>query len=295
MSDILNVFSVDVEDYFQVSAFDNCVRREEWDDYPSRVVGNTQRILHLLEQCQVRATFFVLGWVARRFPHLVKEIHRGGHEIASHGFWHRLVYDQTPDEFREDVRTSRDTLQHITGTPVVAYRAPSFSIIKRSLWALEILVEEGFSIDSSIFPIHHDRYGTPGAESHIRQVDTAAGPLREVPPSVTKIARLNIPIGGGYFRLYPWPFTHSCLRRINQQTRQPFMFYVHPWELDPLQPRVQVGSRRSRMRHYLNLHKTEPRLQKLLSSFRLGTLTDSLQHLQASIAGQPAAELSRAS
>ena len=171
MPKTLNSITVDVEDYFQVSAFDPCIQRDAWDDYQSRVVANTHRILDLFNRHEVRATFYVLGWVANRFPQLVKEIHQQGHEVGSHGFWHRLVYDQTPDEFRQDLRLSRDTLQQIIGTPVVAYRAPSFSITKRSLWALEILVEEGFSIDSSIFPIHHDRYGIPGAESHILKID----------------------------------------------------------------------------------------------------------------------------
>lgn len=278
MADFVNAFTVDVEDYFQVSAFEKYIRRDEWDSFPSRVVANTQRMLRLLDRFQVRATFFVLGWVASRYPQLVEDIHRAGHEIGSHSFWHRLVYDQTPNEFREDLCASRDVLEQIVGGPVTAYRAPSFSITKRSLWALEILVEEGFSIDSSIFPVYHDRYGIPDAEPHFHRIQTRAGPLWEAPPSVARLAGLNVPLGGGYFRLYPWYLTRWCLRRINRQARQPFMFYVHPWEIDPQQPRVPVRSYRSRSRHYLNLHKTEPRLENLLRSFCMSTITDALQN-----------------
>jgi predicted deacetylase len=176
-------------------------------------------MLRLLDRYEVRATFFVLGWVANRFPQLIKEIHREGHEIASHGYWHRLVYQQTPDDFRSDLRRSREVLEQLTGTAVVAYRAPSFSITERSRWALQILVEEGFTIDSSIFPVRHDRYGIPGAERHIHEIHTSAGTLWEFPPSVTRIAGCNVPVGGGYFRLYPWHLTRHCLRRINRHAR----------------------------------------------------------------------------
>jgi polysaccharide deacetylase family protein (PEP-CTERM system associated) len=274
MAEIVNAFTVDVEDYFQVSAFDPHISRDQWDDFPCRVVANTHRILKLLDSYQVHGTFFVLGWVASRFPQLIKDIHRGGHEVASHGFWHRLIYSQTPVDFRSDVRLSRDTLEQIVGERVTAYRAPSFSITTRSLWALEILVEEGFTVDSSIFPIHHDRYGIPNAQTAIHELSTPAGCLCEAPPSVASIGGVRLPVGGGYFRLYPWQLSAACLRQINHRSRRPFIFYVHPWELDPEQPRLRVRKLRSRFRHYLNLHRTESRLHKLLQTFRLSSLRD---------------------
>ena len=196
-SAIVNAFTVDVEDYYQVSAFEKHVDRVDWDRYESRVGPNTRRLLDLLDHHQVQATFFVLGWVAQRQPDLVRDIHRRGHEIGSHGYWHRLIYDQSPQEFRDDLRQSRDVLDSILGTPVTAYRAPSFSITSRSRWALEILGEEGFLVDSSVFPIHHDRYGIPGAPRRLHRIATASGTLWEFPPSVARLARLNIPVGGG--------------------------------------------------------------------------------------------------
>jgi polysaccharide deacetylase family protein (PEP-CTERM system associated) len=274
MAEIVNAFTVDVEDYFQVSAFDPHVSRDQWADFPCRVVGNTHRILKLLDSYQVRGTFFVLGWVASRFPQLIKDICRGGHEVASHGFWHHLIYTQTPADFRNDLRLSRDTLEQIIGKGITAYRAPSFSITRNSLWALEILVEEGFTVDSSVFPIHHDRYGIPNAQTSIHELSTPAGSLCEAPPSVASIGGVRLPVGGGYFRLYPWRLSAACLRQINHRCRRPFIFYVHPWELDPEQPRLRVRKLRSRFRHYVNLGRTEARLHKLLQTFRLSTLQD---------------------
>jgi polysaccharide deacetylase family protein (PEP-CTERM system associated) len=271
---ILNAFTVDVEDYFQVSAFERHIDRNGWSQWESRVAANTHRILELLDRHRIRATFFVLGWIAERYPELVREIDACGHEIASHGYWHRLIYQQTPEEFRADLRRSRDVLQEAIGQPVTAHRAASFSITKQSLWALEILVEEGFLLDSSVFPIHHDRYGIPGAEPRLHRLTTAAGPLWEFPPSVARFAGLNIPVsGGGYFRLYPLAWTVYCLRRINR-ARQPFIFYVHPWELDPEQPRIRAASRSSRFRHYVNLDRNERKLDGLLRQFRFGRLCD---------------------
>lgn len=275
MNQLLNAFTVDVEDYFQVSAFDNHIRRDEWERFPSRVVASTRRLLELLESFHVSGTFFVLGWVARRYPQLVREIHSRGHEIASHGFWHHLVYEQTPDAFRQDIRASRDVLQNIIGQPIKAYRAPSFSITKNSLWALEILVEEGFSVDSSIFPVYHDRYGIPDAPPHIHQINTPAGALWEFPPSVAEFGKLNVPVGGGYFRLYPATLTRSLIRRIQRHGR-PAMFYIHPWELDPGQPRLAIGSWRARRRHYLNLGSTSRKLESLLGSGPFGTISTVL-------------------
>jgi polysaccharide deacetylase family protein (PEP-CTERM system associated) len=272
---IVNAFTVDVEDYYHVSAFEKHIRRDHWDRWESRVEANTHRMLGLLERHGVKATFFVLGWVADRYPRLVREIHDRGHEVGSHGYWHRLVYELSPAEFREDLRRSRNALENAVGAKVTAHRAASFSITSRSLWALEILVEEGFSVDSSIFPIRHDRYGIPRAEPRLHRLRTPAGELWEFPPSVTRMARVNLPVsGGGYFRLFPLFWTHYCLRRINGHERQPFMFYVHPWEIDPDQPRVPARSRLSRFRHYVGLAKNERKLERLLAGFKFGRLSD---------------------
>ncbi|MDZ7617040.1 MAG: XrtA system polysaccharide deacetylase, partial [Patescibacteria group bacterium] len=223
----------------------------------------------------VKATFFVLGWVAEREPGLVREIHAAGHEIGSHGYWHRLIYRQTADEFREDLRRARAVLEDAVSAPVVAYRAPSFSITKQSQWAFEVLVEEGFQIDSSVFPIHHDRYGIPGAEPRIHRIDTPSGSLWEFPPAVVSLAGMTLPIGGGgYFRLYPLWLTCRGLARINRRERSPFLVYLHPWEVDPGQPRMAGASGLSRFRHYVNLNRTERKLDALLCRFQFGPLGD---------------------
>jgi len=275
MTDLLNILTVDVEDYFQVSAFERDISRDQWNRYDGRVVSNTHRVLKLLDRHGVCATFFVLGWVARRYPRLVRDIHAAGHQIGSHGYWHRLVYDQSPEQFRSDLQQSRDVLADTIGEPVTAYRAPSFSITKRSLWALDILVEEGFLFDSSIFPVYHDRYGIPDAKPTIHRIATSAGPLWEFPPSVIRFARLNVPIcGGGYFRLYPLKLTLRVLSSANRKSGRPFVFYIHPWELDPEQPRLRAGSRLSRARHYLNLASTEKKLGIVLDQYPFGRLCD---------------------
>ena len=289
----LNAFSVDVEDYYHVTAFEKRICRTDWDRYESRVVDNTRRILQLLGRHDVKATFFVLGWVARRYPELVKEIHGAGHEIGSHGLEHRLIYQLTPEEFRRDIRESRDTLAEIIDEPVTAFRAPSFSITKQSLWALDILVEEGFTIDTSIFPTRHPRYGIPGFEPKIQQIDTSAGPLREFPMTVARLAKMNVPVsGGGYFRLYPLAWTLHMLRQVNR-TGAPFVFYIHPWEIDPEQPRLQVCSRVSRFRHYVNLSKTEARLDILLQQFRFGRLSEVVDQAFPSSNGRDASRESQ--
>ena len=278
MTDIINAFTVDVEDYYQVSGFERDIRRDQWDQYESRVVANTERILALLKRHNVKATFFVLGWVADKHPQLVRDIHQAGHEIGSHGYWHRLIFDQSPEEFRTDLRQSRDVLQNIVKRPVTTYRAPSFSITKRSLWALDILAEEGFRIDSSIFPIRHDRYGICNGKRGIHSIPTSCGPLWEAPPSVARIARMNLPIsGGGYFRLYPFRMSMHLLARHNARTQHPFMFYVHPWEIDPQQPRLRAGSAISRSRHRINLARNESKLDRLLPAFRFGRLSDVVE------------------
>jgi polysaccharide deacetylase family protein (PEP-CTERM system associated) len=290
---ILNAFSVDVEDYFQVSAFEKHVRRDQWDRWESRVEANTHRILRLLDQHGVKATFFLLGWIGERYPQLVRDIHACGHEIGSHGYWHRLIYEQTPAEFRADLRRSRDVLEDTIGQRVTAHRAASFSITEKSLWALEILVEEGFLVDSSIFPIRHDRYGIPGAEPRLHRMTTPAGPLWEFPPSVARFAGLNVPVsGGGYFRLYPLRLTLRLLRRINRREGQPFVFYLHPWEVDPGQPRMHAASRTSRFRHYVNLGRNERKLDRLLRHFRFGRLCDVVPPPSSSVpAGHTARQL----
>jgi len=275
-----NVLTIDVEDYFQVSGFEQHAPRREWDQFDCRVEANTYRLLELFADCDVRATFFVLGWVADRYPDLVRDIHDQGHEIASHSYWHRLIYTMAPDEFRRDLRQSRDTLEDVIGEPVTAFRAPSFSIVDRSRWALEILAEEGFTVDSSVFPIHHDRYGIPGAQPRLHRIETTAGGLWEFPPSVVRLAGTNVPVsGGGYFRLFPYRWTAHWLRRINT-AGQPFIFYLHPWEIDPQQPRMHAASRVSKFRHYVNLRTTEQKLTRLLSEFRFTPLRDVISEME---------------
>ena len=282
-SGILNAFTVDVEDYFQVSAFEKHIDREDWEKYPHHVEDNTQRILDIMAENDVQGTFFVLGWVASKYPQLVRKISDAGHELASHSYWHRLVYEMTPDEFREDLRMSKQAIEDAAGVSVDCYRAPSFSITKTSIWALDILVEEGFRCDSSIFPIVHDRYGIPGAKTGIHQIETAAGPLWEFPPSIRKLGKLNLPIsGGGYFRLYPYFFTENSFRAVNKNGNRPFMFYIHPWEIDPSQKRMSFASPSTRFRHYINLKTTHKKLQRLLKGFRFGRISDVLQQHVAS-------------
>jgi polysaccharide deacetylase family protein (PEP-CTERM system associated) len=277
---LLNALTIDVEDYFQVSGFEHCVSRTNWSDYESRVVGSTKRMLKILANGSVRGTFFVLGWVAEKHPDLVRAIQADGHEIGCHSYWHRLVYHQTPEEFREDLRRARAVLEDITGDAVVAYRAPSFSITRKSLWALDVLVDEGFRFDSSIYPTLHDRYGLPGAPSRPHQIIRPGGTLWEFPMAICRWFGYPIPIGGGgYFRLYPYALTRRGLEAINAAGR-PFTVYLHPWEFDPDQPRLKPG-RIKAFRHYVNLHRTEPRLVRLLQEFALGPLGEVYSQLQA--------------
>jgi polysaccharide deacetylase family protein (PEP-CTERM system associated) len=272
---MLNAFTVDVEDYFHVANFADRIHPRQWDGFESRVVGSTQRVLRLLDRHQVRGTFFVLGWVAERHPQLVREIAAAGHEIACHGYWHQIIYRQTRDEFAADLRLACSVLQQITGKPVAAYRAPSFSITRESLWALEVLAAAGITHDSSIFPVHHDRYGIPGAPRAPHPIATRHGALMEFPPSVVRLCGQNLPVsGGGYFRLFPLSFTTRCYRRLNRQG-QPVMFYIHPWELDSDQPRLPC-SLPSRLRHYVNLARTERKLDRLLDRFAFGSITEVL-------------------
>jgi polysaccharide deacetylase family protein (PEP-CTERM system associated) len=274
---VVNAMSVDVEDYFHVSVFDGIVPRSQWARMESRVCANTTRLLDLFAEFNVRSTFFVLGWVAERHPQLVKTIAEGGHEIASHGYAHRLIYDQTPAAFREDVRKAKQLLEDASGCAVLGYRAPSYSITPRSLWALDILIEEGYRYDSSIFPIRHDRYGIPVSPRDPFPIEREGGTLMEVPGSTVRMGPLNLPIaGGGYFRLLPYQWTRWGIARLNAVEQQAAVFYIHPWEIDPDQPRLQAGWL-GRLRHYRNLDQTEARLRALLTDFRFSTVGSLLR------------------
>ena len=325
-----NILSIDLEDYFMVSAFEDVVRRENWERYESRIEHNTYHLLEILDNIQppcenntpstddsepsihrsLKATFFCLGWAAERFPNLIKAIHYQGHEIASHGYNHRMLTSMSRKEFREDIRKSKAILEDLIGERIIGYRAPSYSITQRTIWALEILAEEGFLYDSSIFPIHHDRYGIPNAPRHpfyiefghadvLSQLkipkylnkiirsddqiraknlnsnrhDPAPCPLPpassdfiiEFPLTTIRLFGLNIPFaGGGYFRLFPLWFTLWAVRRVSRNDNGPLIFYMHPWEIDPGQPKIYGISFISRFRHYSNIKKTEARLKKIL-------------------------------
>jgi polysaccharide deacetylase family protein (PEP-CTERM system associated) len=275
-SRVLNALTVDVEDYFQVSAFDDHVDRRHWASYESRVARNTERLLDIFAEFNVRATCFVLGWVAEHYPNVVRTIAQRGHEIASHGYGHRLIYSQTPEAFRDDLRRASQAIERAGGGRVMGYRAPSFSITERSMWALDVLIEEGYEYDASIFPVRHDRYGIPGSPRHMHRIERDAGSLWEIPGSTLRVGGVNLPAaGGGYFRLLPYKWTSLAIARLNKSERQPAVFYLHPWEIDAAQPRLE-SSRVSRLRHYTNLHKTESRLRRLLSEFRFGPIRDLL-------------------
>jgi polysaccharide deacetylase family protein (PEP-CTERM system associated) len=269
---VVNAMSIDVEDYFQVSVFDGIVARSQWDTMESRVVRNTRRLLDIFDEFEVHSTFFILGWVAERHRDLVETIAARGHEVASHGYAHRLVYDQTRAAFRDDVRRAKAILEDASGRRVNGYRAPSYSITPRSLWAIDILIEEGYSYDSSIFPIRHDRYGIPVSDRRPYRIERDGKSIIEVPASTARLGPLNFPIaGGGYFRILPYWWTQWGVNRVNETEQRPAVFYLHPWEIDPEQPRLEAG-RLSRFRHYRNLAATERRLRRLLSDFRFDTM-----------------------
>ena len=361
---MLNILTIDLEDYFQVHAFSRVIRYEDWDKFECRIERNTDRLLKILDEVKTRSlvlnaptgveqqhritaaphhcttssldnslthslinsdssnsvpslqssksspcppcespkgTFFILGWIAERYPDLVRRIQKEGHEIACHGYGHRLVYTQSRDEFRQDIRRAKSILEDITGATVMGYRAPSYSITNKSQWAFEILVEEGFKYDSSIFPIHHDFYGMPKAPRFPFLVSlngnsnvefSTAAPLLGVTPhsalrtphflvefplSTVKVLGTNFPIsGGGYFRLFPYLLIKKGLRSINEKEGRPFIFYMHPWEIDSGQPRVKGLSSRSSFRHYVNLDKTEFKFKKLLSDFQFVSIRELL-------------------
>ncbi|QEG42473.1 XrtA system polysaccharide deacetylase [Roseimaritima ulvae] len=278
---ITHALTVDVEDYFQVSAFEHRVSRSSWENRECRVEANTDKLLALFDRCDVRGTFFILGWVASHYPQLVQRIAAAGHEIASHGYWHRLVYDLTPEQFADDIQKSKAAIFDACQIEPTAYRAPSFSIVERSLWALDILSEQGFTTDSSIFPIRgHDRYGMPNAKQEIHTLPTASDRIQEFPPTLETVAGIKVPIGGGYFRLLPASVTSAAIRKIEAQNR-PAMFYIHPWEVDPQQPRITGVGSKNRFRHYVGLKRTEAKLEKLISSHRFGTMTAAMQSAEA--------------
>jgi polysaccharide deacetylase family protein (PEP-CTERM system associated) len=275
MSRIVNAMTVDVEDYFHASAFDRIVSRAEWFERESRVVPNTHRLLEFFHRHQVRGTFFVLGWVAERFPSLVREIASCGHELASHGYHHQLIYTLTREQFRDDVRRAKAVIEDAGGCQVRGYRAPSFSIVRSSLWALDVLIEEGHAYDASIFPIHHDRYGIPDAPRTAHVIKRGAGEIVEVPASTVRAGASNLPIaGGGYFRLLPYAFTRWGINRVNA-AGEPVVFYIHPWEIDPAQPRLPV-SRLTALRHYSNLDDTLTRMERMVSDFAFDTIAAAL-------------------
>jgi polysaccharide deacetylase family protein (PEP-CTERM system associated) len=275
-----NAMTIDVEDYFHVSAFASTIKFSEWDGYACRVEANTEKLLDIFDDGGIKATFFVLGWVAERYPALVQAIAARGHEIACHGYSHRLVYDQSPAEFRGETERSKRLLEDLVQTPVNGYRAASYSITARSLWALDILVELGFSYDSSVFPVRHDRYGVPGSSREPYRLRTPAGySILEFPLTTVELARYRLPVsGGGYFRLFPYFLTQWALASVNQREGRPFIFYLHPWEIDPEQPRIEAGWL-SRFRHYNNLDRCEPRLRQLIADFEFGTVESVLQSL----------------
>jgi polysaccharide deacetylase family protein (PEP-CTERM system associated) len=272
-----HILSVDVEDYFQVEAFARQVSRESWDRWPSRVVANTQRVLDVFDAYQTKATFFFVGWVAARFPYLVREVQSHGHELACHSYWHRTVYSLTPQEFREDTRQAKCVIEDACGTAISGYRAPSWSITKDCLWALDILAEEGFTYDSSIYPIHHDLYGVPGAKRFPYTHGCSNGrELREYPPATLRFLATNFPVaGGGYLRIFPSAYTRLAFRRYERDYRERVVVYLHPWEFDPEQPRIR-GPLKSRLRHYTNLGRMEARVRAVLERHQFAPFRDVL-------------------
>lgn len=269
-------FTVDVEEYFQVSAFEPYVARSQWNDLPSRVVLGVREILELMAEHDARGTFFILGWIAERQRGLVREIAKAGHEIASHGTDHRRVTELTPEQFRESVRASKRVLEDVARQPVYGYRAPSFSITRDREWALDILLEEGYRYDSSLFPVRRRGYGFVGGQRDPHVLSRAGGELHEVPPATIQAAGQVLPAGGGaYFRIFPYALVRAALRGAERRG-VPGTFYIHPWELDPEQPRMSVSTA-TRIRHYGGLERTQIRLRRLLSSFRFGSIADYLK------------------
>lgn len=267
---LINALSIDVEDYFQVSAFAPYIPRGEWQDRICRVEGNVDRILALLAERRIQATFFTLGWIAERYPHMVRRIVDNGHELASHGYGHQRVGEQGADSFAADIRLAKILLEDISGVEVKGYRAPSFSIGSADDWAFECLARAGYRYSSSVYPIRHDHYGSPEAERFAHKIRDV---MVELPLTTARLFGRNWPAsGGGYFRLLPYALSRSMLRHVNRVDRQPAVFYFHPWEIDPQQPRIDGIDAKTRIRHYLNIGRTERRLLRLFDDFRWGRL-----------------------
>ncbi len=266
MTIITNALTCDVEDYFQVSAFAPFIDRARWEEHPCRVERNMERLLALFAQHGVRATFFTLGWIAERYPAVVRAIVAGGHELASHGYGHMRASDMSRADFLEDITRAKKLLEDIGGVPVHGYRAPSFSISLSNLWAFDVLVEAGYRYSSSVYPVRHDHYGMPDAPRFPYRPHPA---LVEIPVTTTRLFSNNVPTGGGgYFRFFPYKLSEWMIRRVNRLDGQPAIFYFHPWEIDPAQPRVPGAGLKTRFRHYVNLSRTEGRLAQLLRDFR---------------------------
>ncbi len=268
---ITNALTIDVEDYFQVSAFAPHIDRADWDQCECRVARNVDRILGMLDERGVRATFFTLGWIAERYPEIVRAIVAGGHELASHGYGHQRVSDLDAKAFLDDITRAKSILEDIGGSPVVGYRAPSFSIgASNRGWAFESLAQAGYRYSSSVYPVKHDHYGMPDAQRFVHEVHPL---LMEVPPTTVRAFDRNWPAsGGGYFRLMPYELSRRLIARVNKIDRQAAVFYFHPWELDKEQPRVPGISVKTRFRHYVNIHRMEDRLKCLLKDFQWGRM-----------------------
>ncbi len=290
----MNALTIDVEDYFHVTAFEKTIPRDSWPNYTPRVEGNTRAVLDLLDEFELKGTFFVLGWVAEHFPGLVREICDRGHELACHGYGHQLIYSISQNKFREDIKKSKALLEDLSGRKILGYRAPSYSMTANSLWALDILIDEGFVYDSSIFPVHHDIYGMPNARRFPHTIKRTNGVILEFPLTTWPLKafgheyRLAV-AGGGYLRLLPIGLISHALKQINTQEHQPFVLYFHPWEIDPDQPRIPDVPLKSRFRHYVNLHKTKDKLRTLFAEFPMGTMENVLQNALPSQKGTGAA------
>ena len=265
-----NAMTIDVEDYFQVSAFEHLVEKNEWDNYSPRVYENTSRMLDMFSEKGAVATFFILGWVAQKYPELIQRIHREGHEVASHGMLHQRASSQSKLEFKNDVGDAKKLLEDITGSNVIGYRAPSFSFTKDNAWVYDVLAEEGYRYSSSVYPVVHDHYGIPDAPRE--RYSTPSG-VDEIPLSTLSFRGKNFPVsGGGYFRLYPYLFTRWAISQFKEESTPTYIFYLHPWEIDPTQPKMRNISFKTRFRHYINLKKVERRLNAMLDDFEWGAI-----------------------
>jgi len=272
-----NAMTVDVEDYFQVSAFEPYIAKAQWDALPHRVESNTHKILDLFKDRNIKATFFTLGWVAERYPDLIKRIVLDGHELACHGYEHIRVTEQTPEQFRNDVSRAKKLLEDLSGEQVNGYRAASYSIGANNLWALNVLQEEGFKYSSSIYPVKHDLYGMPDAPRFIYEPIENQN-FKEIPITTVRFGDKNLPCGGGgFFRFYPYALSKWAFNRVNNQENESGIFYFHPWEIDPEQPRQQGLSLKTRTRHYLNLNRMEQRIKRLLTDFNWDTMANVFQ------------------